>query len=455
MKLTQEAVVDRQTTLQIELEEEDLDAYLERGYQRVVQKTAIPGFRQGKAPRFIVERFVGRESLLQEALEFMLSDATSRAVSEKQLETTGLPKFELLGLEPVSFKATVALTPEVDLGAYRDIRVPVEAVEVTDGDVDKRIEDLRLAAAVWNPVDRPVEIGDMVTMQVIGTVEGTQVTKRQDQLYVLGAGDDRPLPGFSQNLVGMVDGERKEFTLRLPEDYSDLGLAGKEAEFVVTVSEIKARSLPELDDEFAKGVEDGHESMAALKEHVRSELVSAAERRQEESYQTAALDAFVAGANIEVPPLLIEHEIEHRQANRNEMMERLRMRRDDYLRFSGITEEQLAEETRDHAVASMRREFALSTLAKLEEVEVADEEVERRLQEELSVLGDQRRSRGGNRRRREQEMDEARRVVRNALVRQKATDLLVAIARGESPVAESKQLDEEGNGPEGEGEPHG
>lgn len=455
MKLTQEAVVDRQTTLQIELEEEDLDAYLERGYQRVVQKTAIPGFRQGKAPRFIVERFVGRESLLQEALDFMLSDATSRAISEKQLETTGLPKFELLGLEPVSFKATVALTPEVDLGTYRDIRVPVEAVEVTDGDVDKRIEDLRLAAAVWNPVDRPVEMGNMVTIQVVGTVEGAAVTNRRDQLYVLGEGDDRPLPGFSQHLVGMVDGERKEFTLQLPEDYSDPDLAGKGAEFVVTVSDIKARSLPELDDEFAKGVGDGHESMAALREHVRAELRSATERRQEDSYQTAALDALVAGAKIEVPPLLIEHETEHRQANREQVLDRLGMRTDDYLRVSGITEERLAEETRDHAVAAMRREFALSTLAKLEGVEVADEEVESRLQEALSPPLDQRRSRGGNRRRREQEMDQARRDVRRSLVRQKATDLLVAIARGESPVAESKQLDEEGNEPVGEGEPNG
>ena len=172
MKITQDEVVERQTVLHIELEDEDLEPYLDRGYRRVVNSAMIPGFRKGKAPRLIMERYLGRESLLNEALDFMLPDVTQRAVKAQELETAGTPRVELVELEPVSLKATVAFPPLVDLGSYRDIRVEEEIVEVTEEDVQKNLDELLEKAASWEPVERSVSAGDMVTMAVEGRRRG-------------------------------------------------------------------------------------------------------------------------------------------------------------------------------------------------------------------------------------------------------------------------------------------
>ena len=163
MKITQEDVVDRQTVLQIELEKDDLDTYLDRGYRRVVDRTVVPGFRKGKAPRFIIERYLGRESLLHESLDFMLPDVAERAIAAKDLKSEGTPRIELLEMEPVTLKATVALAPHVDLGPYKEIRVDEAVQPVTEEQVQERLLKLQEEAASWEPVERPVKLGDMVT----------------------------------------------------------------------------------------------------------------------------------------------------------------------------------------------------------------------------------------------------------------------------------------------------
>ena len=451
MKVTPEEVVDRQTVLNIELEDDDLDPYLERGYRRVVQQTNIPGFRQGKAPRMIVERYLGREALLQEILDYMLVDATQRAVSEQELDTAGMPRFDALELDPVSFKATVALAPEVELGPYRDIRVEPEPVEITDEDIEANIQELRVAQAVWDPVERPVEMGDMVTVDVEGTQDGQVALKREGQQYVLEADSKQPAPGFAESLVGMVDGQPKEFTLTLPDDYSEETLAGTDLEFSVTLGEIKERILPELDDEFAKGVEGGHESLDALREATKSDLRADAERREEGRFEEAVVEGLMEGATIELAPLLIEHEVEHRTENRKSMLEQMGMRMDDYLKVFGHTEEEVEEETREHAIASLSRGFALSKLAELEGLEVLDEEVEEKLREVQSTQPSRPRNR--NRRRRAGDEQESQEAIRESILARKTRDLLTAIARGErSDTEEDPSANHENDEPESGGE---
>ena len=253
MKITQEEVVDLQTVLNIELEEDDLPPYLDRGYRRVVDRVSIPGFRKGKAPRTIVERFLGKESLIREALDFMVSDVTEKAISERNIETAGPPDVELLDLDPVIFKATVALKPIVDLGNYRGIRVPETPQEVKDEDVENRLEALRLESASWEPVDRAVALGDMITMNVTATVEDSEVLNESDAVYVADAENQMPFPGLPQQLEGAEVGVVREFDLEVPDDYGSDQIAGKTAHFAVTVNDIKERRLPELDDELAKG----------------------------------------------------------------------------------------------------------------------------------------------------------------------------------------------------------
>ena len=430
MKITQEEAVDRQTVLHIELEDEDLDTWIDRGYRRVVQSTLIPGFRKGKAPRWRVEQVVGRESLLNEVLDSMLPDVTSRAIDEQELDASGLPRIELLELEPFTFKATIPLKPEVDLGAYTDIRITEEPVEVTEEAVQERLERLRRSAAPWEPADRPVEFGDMVTIDAAGKVDGRPILEQHDAVLLLEEDAVRPFPGFSDNLVGLVSDESKEFTLTIPEDFYDSAIAGKEAQFDVAVKEIKSQILPALDDEFAKGIGDGHESLVALHQKVEEELRSETEDAVAEQYRQAVLDALLEGATVQLPPLMIEHEIEHMEADRERTLSRMNVRMDDYLRSVGKTEDEVRDESRTEAIGRLNRTFVLAKVAELNGIEVSDEEVDERLQ---SLLGD---SAGDSDEESpaRQPSDELNDSVRRMLLGQKTMDRLVDIARGETPV---------------------
>lgn len=429
MKVTQEDVVSRQTALHIELEEGDLSEYLDRGYRRVVQRTMIPGFRKGKAPRAIVERFVGRESLLQEAADFMLPDITQRAVAAQDLETVGTPSVELLDLEPVTVKATVALTPLVDIDGYRDIRVAEKTVEITEDDVQERLERLRKDSSSWEPVERPVKLDDMLTMNVVGHVGESDILNEKDATYVPEKDGILPFPGFSEHLVGVEVDVPKEFTLTIPEDRPDAALAGKEAHFIVTVTDVKERRLPELDDEFAKSAGDGYKSFSELREAVESDLEAEAERAQSAQYREAALEGLGGVTKVELPPLLIDHEVEHLVSRRDQFVDRLDIRMDDYLRFTGKTEEQIREEMREQAVSQLNRSYALTDLAEREELAVSDEEIDKETQQIAATSGE----RAESLKRRGLDSEEVRGSIRETLLVGKALDRLVAIARGEAP----------------------
>ena len=172
MKITQEEMVERQTVLHVELEDEDLEPYLQRVYQRVAQRAAIPGFRKGKAPRTVVERFLGPGGLVQESLGDAVPALADQAVSARELDPAIPPSVDVIDMEPVKFKVTVAAEPGIDLGEYRSIRLEESKVEIEEEDVEKALEDLRSDSASWEPVERPVKSGDMVTIDVKGTVEG-------------------------------------------------------------------------------------------------------------------------------------------------------------------------------------------------------------------------------------------------------------------------------------------
>ena len=447
MKITQEEVVDRQTVLHIELEDDDMAPYLDRGYRKVVQHVAIPGFRKGKAPRSVVERYVGRESLIQESLDFLLSDVTERAVEAQQLETTGAPSVELLELDPVTVKATVPLTPTVDIGEYASIRVEETPVEITEDDVQQRLEELRKADAPWEPVERPVEFGDMVTMNALGHIEETAIMNSDDQVYVVEADSPLPYPGFAEKLAGMEAGVTGDFTLVLPEDHVDARLAGKEAHFDVTIKDIKERRLPDLGDEFAKGVGDGFETLADLRQSVEEELKGEAERAQTTEYREEALKAFVAGATFEFPPLLIDHEVQHMVQRRDRFVKQLEVSMDDYLRFTGKSDSEIREEMREHAIERLSRSYALTTLAGEEDLEISDQDIDERVEELVSSREESDDGEAGPGI--DLDSEAARSSIRESLLVEQSMDRLIAIAKGE--LAESKA--EEDSAAKGDDDP--
>ena len=273
MKVTQEEVVDNQAVLNIELEEDDLDEYLERGYRSVVNRLRIPGFRKGKAPRRIVESLLGREGLLSEALDYMLPDATDHAVAAQELDITGVPSYDLTGFEPVSFTATVALRPEVDLGDYKALRLKSELKEVTSKDVDAEIERMRESMVIWEPVERESATGDMVTVNIQGTSGDRTLLDQQGTNIVLDPDrEDGRLPGLFDHLTGLKEDESTEFELEVGEGFGDQELSGSSAKFEATITGVKQKVLPDLDDQFASSVGEGYDSVEALRDEIESGL---------------------------------------------------------------------------------------------------------------------------------------------------------------------------------------
>ncbi|MBI4298359.1 MAG: trigger factor [Chloroflexi bacterium] len=427
MKITQEAIVERQTVLHIELEAPDLDKYLDKAYRRVVQRITIPGFRKGKAPRSLLERFIGRTALLEEALDFILPGATTEAVEKQGLEVVGVPQVEVVELDPsVQIKATVPLKPLVELGNYRDLRLQEETVEVTEKQVEEGLEQVRMETAPWEPVERPVDWGDLVTFSITGKTNGKEIFNDDDGLFVPRQGDNRPLPGFSQEVIGISKGETKIFRLRLPEDFRDTSVAGQECEFSVLVKELKEQILPKLDDEFAKGIGSGYETLESLRQKIREDLISGKEQEVRQRYQERLLEAILGTAHIELPPLLIEHEVDHLLESQAKDLQQQKVTMEEYLSKVGKSPEQLREELRGEAKRHLEQSFALSKIAEQEDIKVSGDEIETRLSSIVKSSGGQdkeiRRIFGST---------EGKNTIRNMLLNQKIFDRLRALAVGE------------------------
>jgi trigger factor len=442
LKITQDDVVDRQTTLHIELEDEDLAPYLDRSYRKLAQQVSIPGFRKGKAPRRVVESFVGRESLIHESLDDMLPDITQRAISDQDIEAAGTPAVELVEFDPVTVKATVPLLPEVDLGAYKDIRIDETPVEITTEDVDGKLGELRDQASSWEPVEREVAAGDMTTMDVKGHVEEDYILNNEDTVYVVDLESTLPFAGFGDQLIGMSVGVEKEFTLKVPDDHADNRFAGQDVHISVAVKDLKERRRPELDDEFAKSVGDGYETLAELRESTEQELNTEAEDAQATQYRESALDALVKGATFDVPPMLIDHEVEHMVDRRDRFVERLGVSMDDYLRYTGKSDDEMKVEMREHAMERFTRSYALSNLAEAESIEIPDKEIDERIKE-METAREEQKDAPEDQSDVDLNSEAARVSIKESLLVSKSLDRLVSIAKGEETAEASKTDDVE------------
>lgn len=450
MKITREEMPPRQAVLNIEMEDDDLEVYLQRAYQRVVQRVAVPGFRKGKAPRGIVERLLGRETLLHEALEFLLPEATAKAVQEEAPEAVADPDVELLGTEPVTIKATVPLTPQVEPGDYRSIRIPQVAVDLDEAVVEASLEELRSDSAPWEPVERPIQMEDLAVLNVTGEANGDKLIDREDSQYILND-DEFPAPGFAQALVGMAPGEAREFDLPLSADFPDEALAGAVCHFVATVKEVKEKRLPDLDDEFAKGVGEGYDTLEALRDEVRHRHIADHEREAQRGHQEAVMDKVQADAVVDLPPILVEREVDHLIADLQEGVQRQIGRRltvEEYVSALQKTEEELRDELRPQAVVRLQRSFLLDRVADDEGIHITDADVDAEVE---SILGD---ATGQAEQLREAlARADTRDTLRRSLRPRRTIERLAAIARGEGPelpaaTAESEAEPEPSDAPE-------
>ena len=425
MKITQDEVVDNQTTLHIELEDADLAPYLDMGYRRIADRVAIPGFRRGKAPRRVVEQALGREQLLSEVLDSMAYETAEKAIAQTELDAAAHPKIERLDMQnAVRITAIVPLNPEVRLGDYRSTRIDFDVEEVTEDQVDDQIHSIRESLGTWEKAERPAQFGDLITMTMRGMVEGEdeQIWGMGGQSMYLAENGTNPLPGFPAELVGAAEGDHLDFALDVPEIYPRMpALAGKRASFSVDVLDVLERIMPELNDEFAQGLPDGFENLEALRAEVRVALARASDEKANAEYRDQVVTALVEDAQLDLPPVLIEREADHILNEQFGFLESNNIRREDYLASIGRTEDELRQEAETEAARRVRRSLTLSRVAEIENVEATEAEVSERFN--LMYAGARLKRR---------ERRSRRESLGRALKIEKTVETLVSFAKGES-----------------------
>ena len=365
MNVTKDSVTTTEVTLTISMDADDEEPFLNRSYRRVASRVRIPGFRPGKAPRSIVESHMGREALVHEALEFMIPESLDQVLKDEDIQAF---------MEP-------------QLGDFQTIHLDREAVEITDEQVDHVLQDLRFEAAPWEPVDRALAFGDLTTMNVQGTIEGEQVIDDSGIDFIPAMDNTLPFPGFSVYLEGMTEGQSKEFTLPVPDDYPQENYAGKECRFNVEVLAIKEKNLAELDDEFAKGVREGFESMKVLTDHVRQRLNDEGEAAETRRLEQSSLEELKKLAKIEASELVYQRELDLMYEERQRSLQNQRMSMELYLSYIGQTEEELREQMKPQAEERLNTMLVLRKLADVENIEVADEDVEDEIENLISTTG--------------------------------------------------------------------
>ncbi len=447
MQVTRESDSSTEVTLNISMDSEDEEPFLNRSYRRLAGRVRIPGFRPGKAPRAVVESHLGRATLVQEALEFMIPESLDQVLREHEIRAFSEPQLEVLDVEPVSFKAVVPLEPEVDLGEFRTIRVESPPVDIGQEDVDRVLESLRFESAPWEPVERPVAFGDLVTLNVQGNIAGEDAINDEGVDFIPQLDNELPLPGFSVYLEGMTEGQEKDFTLAVPDDYPQENYAGKDCYFHVEVASVKEKQLPDLDDEFAKGVRDGFESMEALSEHIRQRLTDEGEATAQRELERNVLEEVKKIANIQASELIYQREMESIREDHERTLRNQRLDMDTYLRFIGQTTQEWEEQIRPQAEDRLATFLIMRKLAEQESVEVEDADIDA----EIDRLTENSAEESVDSLRRILNSEDSRESLRSSLLNRKVVALLVEIAQSNgAPATETDEATETGEGEEAE-----
>jgi trigger factor len=376
--------VERQPASRVQLRVEapasELDAAVSAALRRLAGRVRLPGFRPGKAPAAMVERAVGWDALRQEAVDALLPQLYSRALDQAGVQPVDDPDLDLAPVErgqPFVFTATVTVRPDVELGDYTSLRVEVPSTLVTDEQVDEMIEELRRRNSELRDVERPAQAGDVLRCSL--------VMRRGDELL---SGDDendrdldidreRLLPGLADALIGMEAGQSRSFQLSLPEDFAREELRNATVDVDVTVSAVRERILPPLDDSLASFDEEHGTTLEELREDYRKRLEEVSADRDRETLEASALEKLRDHVVVELPESMVEREIDRQVADLEVRLQQMGMPLDRYLEYTGTTVEKLRGERREGAVQRLRLELALDALAQAEGIEVDEAAVER------------------------------------------------------------------------------
>ena len=451
MKVTSEKLPGSQVLLNIEVDEAAVDKSVEQAYRRLAAQVNIPGFRRGKAPRHLIERYVGKDTLLQEGVEKLVPDVYRQAVEETGIQPIDQPELDVVQMRPLIIKATVPVEPTVELGDYQEIRLTPVEVAVSEQQVNDVVERLREQRAEWSPVERPVKAGDLVNIDV-EAVTGVPIfySSSGEPILQMGGGEqvmshsglevevnperDEIVPGLAAQLVGMTVGQEKKFRLTLPQDYADKARAGKDAVFRVVLHNAKEKHLPDLNDEFAKTVGE-YETLEQMRNYIRITLQRSLEREAREQFESLVIQAAVDRSRVELPSSLIEREADRMLNELKSSLSAQRVPMEEYLRVTGrANEEELKQQLRPEAERRLRTYFVMNAIGRAEGIEVAPSEIQEEIDRVAERVGEQ-----GFQMRRFLETPERRENISLRIWNQKTIDRLVSIAKGEAEAVQAEE----------------
>ena len=424
--------------LTVEVSAADFEAAVEKAYRKQRGSIRMPGFRPGKAPRKMIENMYGAGIFYEEAVNEALPSAYAAAIEEAELQVVGYPEVELLnvGKEGFSFKATVAVYPEVTLGQYKGVEAPKAEVAVSAEDVENRLKSMADSNSRMVSVDdRAVRQGDLANIDFEGFLNGEPFDGGKSDNFDLEIGSGQFVPGFEDQVVGMSISEEKDINITFPEDYH-ADLAGKDVVFHVKVNAIKVKEIPELDDEFAKDVSE-FDTIDELKKDVEQKLTEERENAAKRAFEDAVITKVADNMTADIPDVMIEEQAKRFVENFKMQIQSQGIPVDQYMKMTNMSDEKLLEDAKTPALGQVKVDLAVTAIIKAEGIEATDEDVEAEYAKMAEQYG--------------MSVEDVRKylddgVVKEQVCRNKAIDLVTAAAvavkpeqvKAEEPAAEEE-----------------
>ena len=385
MKIETQALEQRQTKIIAELDSEVFDQYMRRAARKIAGKARIPGFRPGKAPYDVVRRMYGDQTLHQEAIEIMLDEVYPQILKEANVSASGPGKLdEIISIQPPRFSFVVPLEPEVQIGDYRSVRKEYAPITISDEDVENTLNRMRRSYGTAEPVERPAEAGDLVSIKLsikrVNPEEGQPAMILDSSSYQMTAGESEedgkwPYENFTQELLGMSAGENKTWTHTFSQDTEYEDLRGKEAEFTLEIESVKSLALPELNDEFAQSLGQ-FENMDVVRSAIRTQMERGSQQEYDSSYLNDVISQIVDQSTVEYPPHMLEKEIEDFLHGMEHDLEHEHLDLDTYLKMREMDRETFIDvDVKPAAIRRLQRSLILNELARLESVQLNDQEI--------------------------------------------------------------------------------
>jgi len=380
VKVSVETLPNSEALFEVEITWDEMEKASEKAYRKLVQKVDVQGFRRGKAPRSLLERKLGKESIYQEGLDDLMSEAYRNTLKEHHLTPISQPKIDAPVFEmgqSYHFSMTVPIITPVEVGDYRSLHFEREEADVTSEEVEKELESLRNSQTTWQVVERPANYEDRVTVDLKLTIEEQSISDLKDNPFELTMERHGMFAGMDEHVVGMQPGESKSFSATVPADYTNSKLAGKQADYAVTMHKVEEKQVPELDDAFAEKASNGEQkTLEDLRKAISDNILADKKRRIREELREKILNAVIDQSKVTVHSLLIDDEAEEMLHQLEHMLEPQHLSVDQYLKMIRKTRTEYLSEIRPQAEQRIKRQLVLDAVAKEENIVATPEELD-------------------------------------------------------------------------------